>query len=81
MTTRPINHIAGDIVADWGWHKVNYAARPYLEAMLNLESPNDKYFQDDARSVVRYFLANARTFKGEQAKALKAELKATIGDR
>lgn len=79
MQTRPLNHIAGDIVAEWGWHKVHYAARPYLEALLNLSSAGDKYFEDSARSVVLYFLANARTFRGERAKALKAELKNAVG--
>jgi fumarylacetoacetate (FAA) hydrolase family protein len=80
MTTRSINSIAGDVIAAWGADKIYFGAKPYLLAMLDISSADDKYGQDDARSIVRYFLANARTFKGERAKALKAELKTIIGD-
>jgi hypothetical protein len=44
--------------------------------MLELNSINDKYYEDSAKSVVLYFLSNAASFRGERAKALKAELKA-----
>jgi hypothetical protein len=60
------------------WPRVYFAAAPYLDAMQYLDNINDKYLYDDARSIVRYFLANAATFKGDAAKALKAELKALI---
>ena len=71
---RSIRSIALDIRKDWV--KVNYAAKPYLDAMLELNSINDKYYNDSAKSVVLYFLSNASSFRGERAKALKAELKA-----
>ena len=71
---RSIRAIALDIKKDWV--KVNYAAKPYLDAMLELDSINDKYYEDSAKSVVLYFLSNASSFRGEKAKALKAELKA-----
>jgi len=71
---RSIRSIALDIRREWA--KVNYAAKPYLEAMLELDSINDKYYNDSAKSVVLYFLSNAASFRGERAKALKAELKA-----
>lgn len=71
---RSIRVIALDIKKDWV--KVNYAAKPYLDAMLELDSINDKYYEDSAKSVVLYFLSNASSFRGERAKALKAELKA-----
>jgi len=76
MTTekRSIRSIALDIRKEWV--KVNYAAKPYLDAMLELDSINDKYYLDSAKSVVMYFLANASSFRNERAKALKAELKA-----
>lgn len=74
--TRPISVIAYDIRA--AWPKVNFAAKPYLEAMLRLDRITDRYGFDDARSVVTYFLGNASSFRGEQAKALKAELKAIL---
>jgi hypothetical protein len=71
---RSIRAIALDIRKDWV--KVNYAAKPYLDAMLELDSINDKYYEDSAKSVVLYFLSNASSFRGERAKALKTELKA-----
>jgi hypothetical protein len=71
---RSIRSIALDIESEWT--KVNYAARPYLDAMLELNSINDKYYEDSAKSIILYFLANASSFRGERAKVLKAELKA-----
>lgn len=71
---RSIRAIALDIKKEWV--KVNYAAKPYLDAMLDLDSINDKYGFDSARSIILYFLSNASSFRGERAKALKAELKA-----
>ena len=71
---RSIRAIALDIRKDWV--KVNYAAKPYLDSMLELDSINDKYGFDNARSIILYFLSNASSFRGERAKALKTELKA-----
>lgn len=71
---RSIRSIALDIRKEWA--KVNYAAKPYLDTMMELNSINDKYYNDSAKSVVLYFLSNAASFRGERAKALKAELKA-----
>jgi len=73
--SRPLHEIAREIRRDWGG-KVNYAAKPYLEAMSCLDSIRDNYYDDSARSVVAYFLANASTWRGETAKRIKAELKA-----
>lgn len=74
---RTISAIARDIRADW--KKVNYAAKPYLEAMLSINYNGDTYGYDAAESIVRYFLCNASTYRGENAKALKAELKTVCG--
>ena len=57
------------------WKKVYFGAVPYLDAMSQLDSIDDKYMFDDGRSVVAYFLANANTWRGPVAKAVKAELK------
>lgn len=70
---RPLSTIARDIRR--AWPRVYFAAAPYLIAMASLNSINDKYGYDDARGIVRYFLANAAQFRGDNAKALKAELK------
>lgn len=75
--SRQINEIAREIAKVWG-PKVNYAAKPYLSAMLQLETLQDNYYQDDARGIVLYFLSNASSFRGEDAKRLKAELKALL---
>ena len=76
MQNRPLYIIAADIKADW--QKVNYAAVPYLEAMQQLNSIEDKFILDSARSIVRYFLSNATTWRGEKAREIKAELKAMV---
>lgn len=70
---RPLYLIARDIKR--AWPKPNYAAVPYLDAMGELGHITDRFYMDSGESVVRYFLANAATFRGPEAKALKAELK------
>lgn len=74
---RPISSIASEISSVWT--NVNYGARPYLQAMFDLQSVDDSYGFDSGRSIVLYFLANASTFRGPDAKRLKAELKALVG--
>jgi hypothetical protein len=60
------------------WPKVNYAAVPYLDAMGSLDSISDSYGCDDAKSIVLYFLSNAATWRGPDAKRIKAELKGVL---
>lgn len=74
--TRPLFTIARDIRANW--KKPYFGAVPYIDAMSALNDIGDNYGLDDARSIVRYFLANASTFRGDVAKAIKTELKALI---
>lgn len=79
---RELNTIAADI--EQKWQNVNYAARPYLNAMHTLKSIDDKYYADSAESVVLYFLSNAKGWRGDNARTIKAELKAIanfINDR
>jgi len=71
--TRPIYEIAKDIMQDW--KNVNYGAKPYLQAMLSLDKITDAFGDDSAKSIVNYFLSNARTWQGAKAKAIKTELK------
>lgn len=75
---RTFRAIAMDIKSVW--LNVYFGAVPYLEAMLTLDTtdPNADYFYDKAGDIVRYFLANAQTFRGADAKRLKAELKSMI---
>ena len=51
-------------------------AKPYVDAMMELNSINDRYMWDSGKSVVLYFLSNAGAWRGETAKRVKAELKA-----
>ena len=75
---RSISTIAREIQADWSkiGKGVNYAAKPYLDAMKSLDKISDDYGADTGKSVVLYFLSNASSYRGETAKRLKAELKA-----
>lgn len=75
-TTRPLYQIASEIKADW--KKPYFGAVPYIDAMSSLRDVNSTYHFDSAKSVVLYFLANAQTWRGEKAKAIKAELKAMV---
>ena len=70
---RPIYEIARDIRRSWA--KINYAAVPYLDAMDSINTIGDMYYADTARSIVAYFLSNARAFTGPDVRRLKAELK------
>lgn len=79
---RNLNTIAREIYDDWV--NVNYAAKPYLEAMgMGKHVTRDnikqqKFYLDSYTSVVRYFLANAASWRGERARAIKNELKTWI---
>ena len=76
MQNRPLYTIAAEIRSDW--KKVNRAAKPYLDAMQQLNSIDDNFILDSARSIVRYFLSNATTWRGEKAREIKAELTAMV---
>jgi ribosomal protein L37AE/L43A len=67
-----IKEIAGLVSKDW--RNVNYGAKPYLDAMYSLSSIKENYMADSGSSVVAYFLANANSWRGEIAKAVKKEL-------
>ena len=71
---RAISTIAREIVKDWG-PKMYFGAKPYVNAMLQLNKITDKYGFEDGKSIVLYFLANASSWRGETARRIKAELK------
>ena len=75
-TTRSLHEIALDIRSNWP--KVNYAAVPYLDAMARLDRITDNYGMDSADTIVLYFLSNARSWRGEDAKRIKSELNAMV---
>ncbi len=73
---RPLYEVAAEISKNW--KPVNYAAKPYLEAMFSLDKVSDNYGADSGKSVVLYFLSNAGEFRGAVAKRVKAELKSMV---
>lgn len=77
--SRPIYEIAADIRREWGPSNVNYAAKPYLDAMLQLSDMNSRFYEDDAKTILAYFLSNAGSFRGGRAKELKDEIKVLLG--
>jgi hypothetical protein len=77
ITMQSISTIAREISREW--KNVNYAAKPYLQAMHSLDSVKDSYYEDSAKSIVSYFLCNASGYRGEAAKAHKAALKLICG--
>lgn len=71
-----ISEIAALVRKDWT--NVNYGAVPYLDAMDDIVDIKDKYFFDDGKDIVLYFLANAQTWRGEVARSIKKELKSRL---
>ena len=73
---RPLHVIAREIKRVWP--KPYFGAVPYIDAMLSMDSIHENYFYDSGDSVVRYFLANAGTWRGDDARRIKAELKGML---
>lgn len=80
---RSLGTIAREIIKTWrrkdGTGSVYFGAVPYLEAMHSLSSMDDWYGNDSAHTVVIYFLSNATTWRGADARRIKAELKKIAG--
>jgi hypothetical protein len=74
--TRKISDIAEEIRANWA--NVYFGAEPYLDAMGALDTIQDSFFLDSGDSIVRYFLANASSWRGDVARRVKAELRGLI---
>jgi hypothetical protein len=71
-----VSEIAHAIAKDWT--NVSPYATDYLNAMKEIRSVEDNYYADSAKSVILYFLANANTYRGENARAYKALLKEMV---
>lgn len=71
-----VSEIAIAISKDW--KNVNPYAQEYLTAMMSINSVNDSYYYESAKSVILYFLANAGTYRGENARAYKTLLKGMV---
>ena len=73
---RTLDTIAREIMQDW--RKPYFGAVPYLQAMSTLTDINQPYGYDSGESIVRYFLCNASTWRGDTARRVKAELKGML---
>lgn len=57
------------------WKNVYFAAVPYLDAMLELETLDDVFGVESADHIVTRFLGAASYWRGEDARRIKQELK------
>jgi len=73
---RPLHEIADEIFADW--KRPYFGAVPYLDAMAAMDSIHENYVYSPGITIVRYFLVNAGTWRGETARRIKAELKGML---
>lgn len=71
-----VSEIAYAISKDW--QNISPYAADYLNAMKEIQDIEGAYYADSAKSVVMYFLANASSYRGENARAYKALLKEMI---
>lgn len=78
QTHRPLYEIAKEIRKDWG-SKINFGAKPYLDALSTLDNVTDTYIMDSGKSIIIYFLSNASSWRGDTAKRIKTELKKIAG--
>lgn len=76
MTNRPLCEI-GDEIA-YTWPRPYFGAVPYIEALRDLNTIDEMHGLDSAKSIVLYFLSNATTWRGEDARRIKAELKSHL---
>lgn len=74
---RPLSLIAAEIQTKW--KNISPYAKEYLNAMMYLNDINDNYYCDSGHSIVLYFLSNASSWRGEDARRIKAELKEMAG--
>ena len=65
---RSLSKIAYEI--QQAWPNPYFGARPYIQAMKALNSIEDSYYYDSGRSIVLYFLSNAQTWRGPDAKQI-----------
>jgi hypothetical protein len=71
-----VSEIAHAIAKDWT--NVSPYAADYLNAMKEIRSVEDNYYADSAKSVIMYFLANAGSYRGDNARSYKALLKELV---
>ena len=78
MPHRPLSEIAAEIQADWT--ALHGAAQPYMDALSELRSADDRYGVETGSGMIQGFLNNAQTWRGPIARRVKSELKAILKD-
>ena len=79
METRTLSAIAREALAcDTLKGNTRVYAGAYLEPMTTLDTVHDTYGMDSGRSIVMYALSNLSAWRGEDARRIKAELKAHL---
>jgi len=79
-TLRPLHEIARDALSCVSLKgNTRTYSEAYLRPMLSLTSIQENYGYDSAESVVLYALSNLQHWRGDDAKRIKAELKAHLG--
>lgn len=80
---RTIKAIVADILGEWGEkvHTVGYAAKPYLDALAQMETADQTYGAETGEHLLRYLLSNLTQFKGQRARELKEELRGHLPKR
>jgi hypothetical protein len=73
---RPLRKIADEIMRKWA--NPYFGAVPYINAMFALDKITDKYNREEGTDIVIYFLSNAKNWRGEDARRIKADLKAML---
>lgn len=75
---RTFSEVAREIRAKWS--KPYFGAVPYLDALeqVHTSDKNAHYMFEQVKDIVPYLLCNMTTFRGADARRLKAELKEMI---
>jgi hypothetical protein len=73
---RPIHQIAEEINREWT--RPYFGAVPYIRALMAVSNVHDSYGADPVTDLIRYFLSNATTWRGDVARRIKAELKTIL---
>ena len=78
MNKRPLSEITHHITK--AWPKPYFGAVPYIVAMLTCHTKDKNYIYicETAEVLVNGFLSNCSTWRGPEARAIKAELKAWV---
>jgi hypothetical protein len=76
--SRPLSVIANEIHSECNGKAWYVYAEAYVTPMKSLTDLSDNYYFDSADSIVSYALANLSYWRGDKAKAIKAELNAML---